>query len=122
MNRYPAWLNLLVLGIVVLGSLLALPNIYGSAPAVQISEIDGRPFDDGMIVQVETVLEAAAVSPKQTFIEDGRVVITFSSDDDQQRSGNILRDRFADVANVAYSSAPELPSFTFCSKSIWNRR
>ena len=36
MNRYPAWLNLLVLGILVLGSLLALPNIYGSAPAVQI--------------------------------------------------------------------------------------
>ena len=111
MNRYPAWLNLLVLGIVLLGSLLALPNIYGSAPAVQISEVDGRPFDDGMIGQVETLLEAAAVSPKQSFIEDGRVVVTFSSEDDQQRSGNILRDRFSDIANVAYSSAPELPSW-----------
>jgi preprotein translocase subunit SecD len=111
MNRYPAWLNLLVLGILVLGSLLALPNIYGSAPAVQVSEIDGRLFDDGMLGQVGSFLESAAISPKQLFIEDGRVVVTFSSEDDQQRSGNILRDRFSDIANVAYSSAPELPSW-----------
>ena len=33
MNRYPAWLNLLVLGILVLGCTLALPNLYGTTPA-----------------------------------------------------------------------------------------
>ncbi len=111
MNRYPTWLNLLVLGILMLGLLLALPNIYGSAPAVQLSEVDGRPFDDGMVNQVVTILEAAAVEPKESFIEDGRVVVTFNSEDDQQRSGIILRDRFSGVANVAFSSVPELPSW-----------
>lgn len=109
MNRYPTWLNLLVLGILMLGALLALPNIYGRAPAVQLSEVDGKPFDDGMISQVLTALEAESISPKESFIQDGRVIVTFNSRDDQQKSGNSLRDRFSGVANVAFSSVPELP-------------
>jgi preprotein translocase subunit SecD len=109
MNRYPTWLNLLVLGILMLGALLALPNIYDTAPAVQLSEVDGKPFDDGMIDQVVSALKAEAIAPKESFIEDGRVVVTFDTEDDQQRSGNLLRDQFSSVANVAFSSAPELP-------------
>ncbi len=57
MNRYPTWLNLLVIGILALGTLLALPNIYDSAPAMQLSEVDGKPFDDGMIDQVVRALK-----------------------------------------------------------------
>ena len=109
MNRYPTWLNMLVLGIVLLGSLLALPNIYGSAPAIQLTDVDGQPFSEAMADRAVTILEGAAVEPKEAFIADGRVIITFSSEDDQQRSGTILRDRFSDIANVAFSSAPELP-------------
>ena len=111
MNRYPTWLNLLVLGILMLGSLLALPNIYDSAPAVQLSEVDGKPFDDGMIDQVIRALEAEAITPKEAFLQDGRVVVTFATEDDQQKSGSSLRDQFANVANVAFSSVPELPGW-----------
>ena len=109
MNRYPTWLNLLVIGILALGALLALPNIYDSAPAVQLSEVDGKPFDDGMVDQVVRALQAEAIAPKESFIEDGRVVVTFDTKDHQQQAGNLLRDRFSSVANVAFSSAPELP-------------
>ena len=109
MNRYPTWLNLLVIGILALGALLALPNIYDSAPAVQLSEVDGKPFDDGMVDQVVRALQAEAIAPKESFIEDGRVVVTFDTEGHQQQAGNLLRDRFSSVANVAFSSAPELP-------------
>jgi preprotein translocase subunit SecD len=111
MNRYPTWLNLLVLGIMMLGILLALPNIYDNAPAVQLSEVDGRPFGDRMVDRVSSALETEEITPKQAFIEDGRVVVTFNTEDDQQNSGNLLRDRFADIANVAFSSTPELPGW-----------
>ncbi len=37
MNKYPAWLNVLVLVVVLTGLLLALPNIYGSVPALQLA-------------------------------------------------------------------------------------
>ena len=41
MNRYPTWLNVLVLGILMLGILLALPNVYGSINAVQLASAAG---------------------------------------------------------------------------------
>ena len=41
MNKFPAWLNLLVLVILLAGVLFALPNIYGSVSAVKIAAGDG---------------------------------------------------------------------------------
>jgi len=121
MNRYPTWLNLLVVGIVVFGTLLALPNIYGSSPAVQMTEIDGKPFGDGMIARAVTVLEEGGISAKDSFLAEGRVIITFDCEDDlpdsnecqndQEQSREILRERFSDIANIAFSSEPELPEW-----------
>ena len=63
MNRYPAWLNWLVLVILLLGIILALPNIYGSAPAVQIASADGEPYGPEKISQIVRILEAGELSP-----------------------------------------------------------
>ena len=41
MNRYPAWLNALVVVLLLLGVVLALPNVYGTGPAVQLAGLDG---------------------------------------------------------------------------------
>ena len=39
MNHYPAWKNLLILGIVVVGAFIAAPNLFGDdPPAVVVSE------------------------------------------------------------------------------------
>lgn len=111
MNRYPTWLNLLVLVVLVIGTLLALPNIYGSAPAVQLTDPDGKPLDEQMIDRAVSVLETAGIESKSSFIEGGRVVLTFANQDERQRAGNSLRERFSDTANVAFSSAPELPAW-----------
>ena len=121
MNRYPTWLNLLVVGILMFGTLLALPNIYGSSPAVQMTEIDGKPFDDGMVTRAEAVLREASILPKESLLLNGRVVITFDCEDDepesnsckndQQKSREVLRERFSDIANVAFSSKAELPDW-----------
>ena len=46
MNKFPAWLNALVLAILLAGCLFALPNIYGSVEAVQIADNDGVAYDD----------------------------------------------------------------------------
>ena len=40
MNRYPMWKYILVLVVVALGSLYALPNIYGQSPIVQVKPED----------------------------------------------------------------------------------
>ncbi len=111
MNRYPAWLNWLVLGILLLGTLLALPNIYGSAPAVQVASVDGESYGPTKVSQVIRILEAGELSPEKAYIQDGRVVLQFDSVEKQQMSGERLRDRIGRDSSVALTLAPELPDW-----------
>jgi len=111
MNRYPAWLNWLVLVILLLGTMLALPNIYGSAPAVQVVSADGEPYGEARIEQIVRILDAAEISPEAAYIEDGRVVLHFDSVETQQASGERLRDRIGRDSSVALTLAPKLPSW-----------
>ena len=111
MNRYPLWLNVLVLGILVLGVLLALPNIYGSVSAIQLAEIDGKPFDDARIERVVQALDSEGITTDDAYLQDGRVVVTFAAVEDQLVAGDLLRERFAGDSNVAITLAPRLPAW-----------
>ena len=111
MNRYPLWLNVLVLGILMLGLLLALPNIYGSINAVQLAEIDGKPFAEERVERVVQVLESSDLAPDAAYLQDGRVVVTFTDVEDQTAAGELLRNRFASDSNVAITLAPDLPAW-----------
>ena len=111
MNRYPAWLNSLVLGILVLGILLALPNFYGTVPAVQMVNADGRVFNEANVDEIVTVLEAASITPEAAYLLDGRAVMRFDSVEDQLLAGDTLRERYDRTASVALTLAPKLPDW-----------
>ena len=42
MNRYPVWKYAIILIALLVGGLYALPNLFGEAPAVQVSVGQGR--------------------------------------------------------------------------------
>ena len=111
MNRYPTWLNLLVLLVLIAGTLVALPNIYGSSPAIQLANADGDAFDEARIERVEQVLDIAEIEPEAIYLEDGRVIVRFGSSDAQELAGELFRERFADDANVGFTLAPRLPAW-----------
>lgn len=111
MNRYPAWLNWLVLVILLLGAVLAMPNIYGSVPAVQVASADGKPYAEAKVAQIVGVLEAAELTPEAAYIQDGRVVLRFAAVEKQQSAGDRLRERFGASSNIALTLAPKLPAW-----------
>ena len=111
MNRYPAWLNLLVLSVFLLGTILALPNIYGSSPAVQMVNADNSVFTEQQLENVVDVLENMKITPEALYIDDGRGVIRFNSIDDQLKAGQRLRNRFSASSSVALTLAPNLPEW-----------
>lgn len=111
MNRYPTWLNLLVLTILLVGTLLALPNIYGSTNAVQLASSDGNAFDDTRVQLVVQTLESSDLAPQESYLQDGRVVVTFDEIGDQLAAGEMLRERFVSDSNVAITLAPRLPTW-----------
>ena len=111
MNRYPAWLNLLVVVVVLTGILFALPNIYGSAPAVQLANADATPVSDDQLDSFLRSLENDGVVAEAAYISDGRAVLRFDSVEQQQKSGERLRARYDRQANVALTLAPRLPDW-----------
>jgi len=84
MNRYPLW-KYAILGIALLvGLLYTVPNLYGEAPAVQVS--GGKStvkVDAGMVARVEELLADAKV--KADFVQfDGQSVRARFADTDTQ--------------------------------------
>ncbi len=80
MNRYPWWKYAILAAALLIGLLYTVPNLYGEAPAVQVSGAKSTvKVDSGMVSRVEAVLAAAKVQP-----------------DFVQFDGNSVRARFAD--------------------------
>ena len=101
MNKYPAWLNTLVLVIVMTGILFALPNIYGSAPAVQLADQDDQAITEQQLEGFVRTLGGVDITPEAYFLKDERAVIRFNSEEDQQNAADRLRARFGQNTNVA---------------------
>ena len=109
MNRYPAWLNFLVLSVLLAGCLLALPNMYGSVPAVQIADNNGVAYDEARLEVYVEAVEKMGVTPEASFLQDGRVVMRFDEGTDLTPIGEDLKSRYSREANVAQTLAPKLP-------------
>ena len=109
MNKYPTWLNVLVLVIFLTGILLALPNIYGSVPAVQLADTEGDDFSETRMEEFVLFLSDSDLVPEAAYLDDGRAVLRFDSVEDQLEAGDLLRDRYRNRASVALTLTPKLP-------------
>jgi preprotein translocase subunit SecD len=111
MNKYPVWLNTLVLVILIAGCLLALPNLYGSVPAVQIANNGGSEYDNERLQEYRQFVEKTGVTPEAAYIQDGRVVLRFDAGTDLAPIVLDLKTRYGRVANIAQTLAPKLPEW-----------
>ena len=111
MNRYPSWLNILVVLVFITGFVFALPNVYSSLPSVQIANADGSKMDNEQIDEAIDLIRTLDINPVAEYIEDGRAVILFSDPEDQLISGDRLRNRYLDSKSVAYTLTPNLPNW-----------
>jgi len=111
LNKYPTWLNILVLVILVAGILLALPNIYGTSPAVQLAEKTGIPVSDDQLAEFVRVVETTGAVAEASYTKGGRAVIRFTSVKDQAAARAVLRENYAREFGVATTLAPKLPEW-----------
>ena len=111
MNKYPAWLNVLVLVVLLTGILLALPNLYGSAPAIQLADRLGEPITESQLREFVSTVEGASIEPEAAFLKDDRAVLRFETPEAQTAAGDRLRDRYGRDLNIALTLAPRLPAW-----------
>ena len=105
MNRYPLWKYLLLAVVLVVGSLYALPNLYGNDPAVLISPRSGAP-DQALVDRAVEAAKTVAKGEIKAQIIDDRVQLRFSTVGDQ----TVARDVIDDTLGREYITALNLVS------------
>ncbi|WP_448507237.1 protein translocase subunit SecD [Immundisolibacter sp.] len=111
MNRYPWWANLLIALVLALGALYALPNWYGTDPALQISGQRGRSVDAATIERIKTALNAANVVAKSIAQGEDGITLRFADTDQQLKAQDTVRDTLGQDYTVALNLVPAAPAW-----------
>ena len=112
MNRYPWWKYLLLAVALLVGLLYTLPNLYGEAPAVQVSSGKSTvKVDNSTLDKVREALSAAAIKPDFVQFDGNSVRARFSDTDIQIKAKDIITQALnPDPADPRYVIALNLVS------------
>ena len=110
LNKYPAWKNILIFIVVVLGFLYSLPNLYPDDPALQISH-ELSELSSGDMPVITSALEAAEVDFFGEEVDSESVRIRLRNLDDQLRAKTAIEEALGDSYIVALNLAPTTPGW-----------
>ena len=112
LNRY-AWWKYLILILVLLGGVFfALPNIFGNAPAVQISANQrGVQVDNALRERVAEILQASGFEARDVVVENGRLLARFYDQEVQYAAQDALQESLGSGYAVALDLAPGAPTW-----------
>jgi len=102
----------MVLAVVLIGTVLALPNL-ASDPALHISSESGSPIQSSTVDAINTRLADVGVVASNTDLTDGALSLRFSGPDEQRLAADGLASSFPSHV-IAFTSEPRLP--------VWLRR
>ncbi|NOU14435.1 MAG: protein translocase subunit SecD, partial [Methylococcaceae bacterium] len=108
-NHFPLWKNILVLVVFIIGTLYALPNLYGDDPSVQVSPVRESKLDQAQADKIEAQIKAAGVTAKAFELKDSHILARFNNTDDQLKIADLLRDGLGNDFTVALNLAPTTP-------------
>ena len=110
MNHYPLWKYLFILFVVAFLGFYALPNLYPSAPAVQISHESG----ELSATTLDVVKKALAEKNIQIQAEEqqgNKILLSFADEEKQLQAKEITRETLDPRHIVALNLAPTTPGW-----------
>lgn len=94
-----------------MGGLYALPNIYGSDPAIQITATRSAVMDNTLVERVKTELNGSDLSFQSIKIDDDILVIRFTNVENQLKANDLLRESLGDTYSVAQNLIAASPEW-----------
>jgi len=111
-NKFSITQYLLILCVVVLGFTYALPNLYPTQPSIQVAYTDsGKSADQPLMNELVTILEKNGSGYEEIFLRDNKIVIKFSTLDQQLDSKTILQNTLLDRVIIALNLEPTTPDW-----------
>ncbi len=111
MNRYPLWKNVLVILVTLVAILLALPNLYPEAPALNVTRIGASVVPPGLLSRIKRHLRHHALPPARAVVEAGHVLLVFPHRATQRLALIRLKRLLGKNYSVAPNLVPETPSW-----------
>ena len=109
MNYYPAWKNILIIFFLLLSLIYALPNVFGSDPAVQISSSTSEVINTQDLIKVEELLSKENIVYKAISLVDRNILMRFNDNASQLTANEFLRKELGRNYVVALNLAPLIP-------------
>jgi preprotein translocase subunit SecD len=111
MHTYPAWKIWLVAIVLLAALVLALPNVFGEGPALQLSRNDRTAFTDQTQAAVTGILSGKAIPVEAEYREGDRLVLRFDTVDDQLKARDAIRAAAPREYLIALSQSPRTPGW-----------
>jgi preprotein translocase subunit SecD len=111
MHSYPAWKIWLVVIVLLVGTLLALPNVFGEAPALQLSRNDRTAATAEQMQQVVSTLQSKGIAVDSSYLEGDRLVLRFDDVNTRLKARDVVQSSTDKQYLVALSDVPRTPGW-----------
>ncbi|MBC7649990.1 MAG: protein translocase subunit SecD [Vitreoscilla sp.] len=92
MNRYPVWKYVILVMALLVAIVYTLPNLFGEAPAVQVSSLKSAiKVDSTTVMRVEQALKDANIKPDAITLDGASVKARFSDTDTQLKAKDAIQ-------------------------------
>ncbi len=111
MNHYSGWKNALIVFFLFISTLYALPNLYGSDLAIQITGTGDYVIQEKDLKSINETLSENRIDYKSATIENNNVLVRFNDSKSQLTSKALLKDSLSRNYVVALNLAPSIPQW-----------
>lgn len=109
MNHYSGLKNALIAFFLLLSILYALPNIFGSDLAVQVSSAGDKVITKADLVKITDVLKTKNINYKSANLLNNRILLRFVDNAGQLSAKDVLKEKLGRHYVVALNLAPSVP-------------
>jgi preprotein translocase subunit SecD len=110
MLEYARWKYILIVVVLLVALIFALPNVFGSAPALQLAHKDHTPITVADEASVEGYLRQHGVKFVEAYIENGRLMVQFADVADQLQGRDAVDAMPKSTYISALSFVPQEPA------------
>jgi preprotein translocase subunit SecD len=110
MISYSRWKIALVAIVLLIGIVLALPNLFGESSALQLAK-DRAAVLEGDRTALVRILKDKGVAPTGAFLDQGRLTLRFATKQDQLQARDVIAAARPGEYTIALSQASRVPEW-----------
>ncbi len=111
MLEFPRWKYALVAIVMLLALAFALPNFFGTDPALQVARKTRVAMDDAARQTVENLLKQRGDAFSGTYVDTGKLIVRFANVPDQLKARDAVNDALSADYVSALTTASRAPSW-----------